>query len=255
MNQEGFNEETDVDQMKIGRSNILTLITSIDANKELSMKLLKYQLGVGFDQLISLTDSLPGIIEQGNIKYLTSPEFNAKNSIDYKMINDQETISALMLKRQQSKYLPTISGFYRHQEQSNLPAFNFAVKDIVGVTLTLPILTSGLRNANIGMAKYDLLKTRLNKDNIEQGLIMEFETARSSYQTAYSNFTTNKESMLLSKKVYDKTVIKYKEGVSTSFELTQNQAQFLTAESNYYNSVLSLLNAKAKLDRILSTSK
>jgi outer membrane protein TolC len=255
MNQEGFNEETDVDQMKIGRSNILTLITSIDAQKELSMKLLKYQLGIGFDQPVLLTDSLPGIIEQGNIKYLSSPEFDVKNSIDYKMISDQEKVSSLLLKRQQSKQLPTISGFYRHQEQSNMPAFNFAVKDIIGVTLSLPIMTSGLRNANIGMAKYDLMKARLNKENIEQGLILEFETARSSYQTAFSNFTTNKESMLLSKKVYDKTVIKYKEGVSTSFELTQNQAQYLTAESNYYNSVLSLLNDQAKLDRILSTSK
>ena len=255
MNQEGFNEETDVDQMKIGRSNILTLITSIDAQKELSMKLLKYQLGIGFDQPVLLTDSLPGIIAQGNIKYLSSPEFDVKNSIDYKIISDQEKVSSLLLKRQQSKQLPTISGFYRHQEQSNMPAFNFAVKDIIGVTLSLPIITSGLRNANIGMAKYDLVKTRLNKENIEQGLILEFETARSSYQTAFSNFTTNKESMLLSKKVYDKTVIKYKEGVSTSFELTQNQAQYLTAESNYYNSVLSLLNDQAKLDRILSTSK
>ena len=255
MNQEGFNEETDVDQMKIGRSNILTLITSIDAQKELSMKLLKYQLGIGFDQPVLLTDSLPGIIAQGNIKYLSSPEFDVKNSIDYKMISDQEKVSSLLLKRQQAKQIPTISGFYRHQEQSNMPAFNFAVKDIIGVTLSLPIITSGLRNANIGMAKYDLMKTRLNKDNIEQGLILEFETARSSYQTAFSNFTTNKESMLLSKKVYDKTVIKYKEGVSTSFELTQNQAQYLTAESNYYNSVLSLLNDQAKLDRILSTSK
>jgi outer membrane protein TolC len=255
MNQEGFNEETDVDQMKIGRSNILTLITSIDAQKELSMKLLKYQLGIGFDQPVLLTDSLPGIIAQGNIKYLSSPEFDVKNSIDYKMISDQEKVSSLLLKRQQAKQIPTISGFYRHQEQSNMPAFNFAVKDIIGVTLSLPIITSGLRNANIGMAKYDLMKTRLNKENIEQGLILEFETARSSYQTAFSNFTTNKESMLLSKKVYDKTVIKYKEGVSTSFELTQNQAQYLTAESNYYNSVLSLLNDQAKLDRILSTSK
>ncbi len=136
-----------------------------------------------------------------------------------------------------------------------MPAFNFAVKDIVGVTLTLPIVTSGLRLANIGQAKYDLMKTRLNKENVEQGLVMEFETAKSSYQTAYSNYTTNKESMDLARKVYDKSVIKYKEGVSTSFELTQNQAQFLTAESNYYNSVLSLLNAKAKLDRILSSSK
>jgi outer membrane protein TolC len=136
-----------------------------------------------------------------------------------------------------------------------MPAFNFAVKDIAGVTLTLPILTSGLRIATIGQAKFDLMKTRLNKENIEQGLVMEFETAKSSYQTAYSNYLTNKESLDLSKKVYDKSVIKYKEGVSTSFELTQNQAQFLTAESNYYNSVLSMLNAKAKLDRILSINK
>jgi outer membrane protein len=255
MNQEGFNEETDVDQMKIGRSNIQTLITSIEAQKELSLKLLKYQLGLGFDQTIFLTDSLPGILSQGTTKYLVTPEFNVRSSVDYLMISDQEKISSLTLKRQQSKLLPTISAFYRHQEQTNMPAFNFAVKDVAGVTLTLPIVTSGLRLANIGQAKYDLMKSRLNKENVEQGLVMEFETAKSGYQTAYSNYTTNKESMELARKVYDKSVIKYKEGVSTSFELTQNQAQFLTAESNYYNSVLSLLNAKAKLDRILSTSK
>ena len=255
MNQEGFNEETDVDQMKIGRSNIQTLITSIEAQKELSLKLLKYQLGLGFEQTIILTDSLPGIISQGTTQYLATPGYNVKNSVDYLMITDQEKISSLMLKRQQSKLLPTISAFYRHQEQTNLPAFNFAVKDVAGVTLTLPIVTSGLRLATIGQAKFDLMKARLNKENVEQGLVMEFETAKSSYQTAYSNYTTNKESLDLSRKVYDKSVIKYKEGVSTSFELTQYQAQYLTTESNYYNSVLSLLNAKAKLDRLLSSSK
>ena len=254
MNKEGFNEETDVDQMKIGRSNIQSLITSIESQKEISMKLLKFQLGVGFDQVVDLTDSLPQIINQGNIQYLSSQEFNVNNSIDYKMVTDAEKISTLMLKRTQSKFLPTISAFYRHEEQSNLPAFNFAVKDVAGATLTLPILTSGMRNANVGQAKFDLYKSRLNKDIVEQSLIMEYESAKSSYQTAFSNFTTNKESMLLSRKVYDKSVIKYKEGVSTSFELTQNQAQFLTAESNYYNSILAMLNAKAKLDRILSIS-
>ena len=152
MNKEGFNEETDVDQMKIGRSNIQSLITSIESQKEISMKLLKFQLGVGFDQVVDLTDSLPQIINQGNIQYLSSQEFNVNNSIDYKMVTDAEKISTLMLKRTQSKFLPTISAFYRHEEQSNLPAFNFAVKDVAGATLTLPILTSGMRNANVGQA-------------------------------------------------------------------------------------------------------
>ena len=160
-----------------------------------------------------------------------------------------------MLKLEKSKYLPTISAFYRHEEQTNQPSFNFAVKDVIGATFSLPIVTSGMRNARVSQAKFDLDKSRLTKATAEQGLIMEFETARSNYQTAFSNYNTNLESMNLSKKVYDKTVIKYREGVSSSFELTQNQNQFLTAESNYYNSVLSLLNAKAKLDRILSSSK
>jgi len=254
MNQQGLNEETDVDQIKINKSNIQTLITSLESQKEISTKLLKYQLGLGFDQLIELTDSLPGIIEQGNVRYLASPEFNINNSIDYQMVSTQEKVSALMLRREKSKYLPTISAFYRHEEQTNKPSFNFAVKDVVGATLSLPIVTSGMRNSKVSQAKFDLEKSHLAKEIAEQGLIMEFETAWSSYRTAFSNFNTNQESMNLSKKVYDKTIIKYHEGVSSSFELTQNQNQFLTAESNYYNSVLSLLNAKAKLDRILSSS-
>jgi outer membrane protein TolC len=255
MNEQGLNEETDVDQVKISKSNIQTLITSIESQKQISIKLLKYQLGLGFDQNIELTDSLPGIIEQGKMQYLTSSVFDINNSIDYKLVAYQDKISALMLKREKSKYLPTISAFYRHEEQTNMPAFNFAVKDVVGANLTLPIFSSGMRNARVSQAKFDLQKSELAKADAGQGLTMEFETARSTYQTAFSNFNTNKESMDLSKKVYDKTVIKYKEGVSSSFELTQNQNQYLTAESNYYNSILSLLNAKAKLDRILSTGK
>jgi len=254
MNEEGLNEETDVDQVKISKSNIQTLIASLQSQKEISMKLLKYQLGVGFDQVVELTDSLTGIIKQGNIDYLSSPQFDINKSIGFQLVNDQERISGLLLKLEKAKYLPSISAFYRHEEQTNIPAFNFAVKDVIGANLSLPIFTSGMRNARVSQAKFDLQKSTLAKATVEQGLIMEFETARSNYQTAFSNFNTNKESMDLSKKVYNKTVIKYKEGVSSSFELTQNQNQFLTAESNYYNSVLSLLNAKAKLDRILSNS-
>lgn len=252
MNEQGLNEETDVDQIKISKSNIQTLISSIESQKGISLKLLKYQLGLGFDQDVILTDSLPGMILQGNMQYLASPAFDVTKSIDYNLVNYQESIATLMLRLEQSKYLPTISAFYRHEEQTNQPSFSFAVKDIVGATLSLPILTSGSRNARVSQAKFDLAKANLAKENAAQALIMEFETALSTYKTAYSNYTNIKESMLLSKKVYDKTVIKYKEGVSSSFELTQNQNQFLTSEGNYYNAILSLLNAKAKLDRILS---
>lgn len=252
MNKEGFNEDTDVDQMKISMTNLQTRLTTLNSQKDLSVKFLKYQLGIDFDQEVVLTDSLSGIIQQGNIQYLSGEEFDINNSIDYQIIQNQEKVSGLMLRRQKSKLLPVISGFYRHQEQTNVPAFNFVVKDIAGISLTLPLITSGQRMAVIGQAKLDLEKARLNTENVRKNLTMEYETARNDYQTAFSNYSANYESMNLSKRVYDKTIIKYREGVSSSFELAQNQAQFLTAESAYYNSVLALLNAKAKLDRILN---
>ena len=89
MNQQGFNEETDVDQIKISRSNLQRLITSIESQKDISIKLLKYQLGMDFSQAIELTDSIPELIKEGNMQYLTSPVFNVDKSIDYQIINDQ----------------------------------------------------------------------------------------------------------------------------------------------------------------------
>lgn len=252
LNEQGFNEQTDVDQLKIGLSNVQTVITSLEGQKEVSMKLLKLQLGIDFDKSVELTDSLAGIVNQGNLTYMSSMDFNVENSVDYQIVSTSEKMSELALRQKQSKFLPTISAFYRHQEQAKTPSFNFAMKDLLGATVSIPIFSSGQRLSLVSQAKLDLEKTKLSLDNVTQSLILEFDKARSDYQTFFSNYKTNKESMELSKRVYDKTITKYREGVSSSFELTQNQNQYLTSESNYYNSILNLLSAKAKLDRILN---
>lgn len=252
MNEQGFNEETDVDQIKISLSNLQRLVASVESQREVSLKLLKYQLGMDISQNVELTDSLPAMIQQGNIQYLAAPVFDYEKSIDYKIVRNLESSSALFVRREESKYLPTVSAFYRRHEQTHQPSFNFAVKDLVGVGLNIPIFTSGTRTSRVGQAKFDLEKARINSENAAQGLILEFETALTTYQTAHGNFLTNSESILLSRKVYLKTLVKYKEGISTSFELAQNQSQFLAAEQAYYTSILTLLNAKAKLDRILT---
>jgi outer membrane protein TolC len=56
----------------------------------------------------------------------------------------------------------------------------------------------------------------------------------------------------LSQEIFNKSIVKFKEGMSSSLDLTQSQAQYLNAEANYYTSINSLLKAKAKMDRILS---
>jgi outer membrane protein TolC len=251
MNKQGLNEETDVDQVNINRSNMRASIASVETQTNIAVKQLKLLLGVNFDQPVELTDSLAGIINEGNLSYLSTPEFDVKNSIEFQLTKIQEDVSGRLLNLEKSKYLPTISAFYRHQEQTNQPAFNFAVKDVIGASLNFPLFASGMRSARVSQARYDLEKAKLTTLDTEMGLLMQYEVAMNNYRTAYSNFEINRESMALSRRVYDRTMIKFREGVSSSIELTQIQNQFLNSESNYYNSLLTLLRSKAELDRLL----
>jgi outer membrane protein len=254
MNQQGFVENTDVDQMKMNKSNLQNLIQSLQGQQEVAQKLLKFQLGLDFSQQLVLTENLNGIVNQGNLQYLFPGDFNPNASIDYKIMENQVELRVADLRRAQSAYLPSIAGFYQHQEMTNAPAFNFQPKDVLGITLKLPILTSGQRMSKVSQGKLNLEKANLSRDMVEQSIIMEYETAKNAYQTAFLNYTNNKESMALSEKIYNKNIIKFKEGVASSLDLTQSQSQYLTAESNYYNSIISLLQAKARMDRILATN-
>jgi len=254
MHEQGLNEDTDVDQMDLNRSNIRTMVTSLESQEEIASKNLKYLLGVGFEQSITLTDSLAGIVREGNTWYKNLPEFKTGNSIDFQIADDQKKISEILVNLEKSKSLPTLSAFYRHEEQTNAPAFNFVVKDVVGATLSLPIFSSGMRSSRVNQARYNFEKAKLGLQDTEQALTLEFETARKDYLTAYDNYVTNMRSMTLSKKVYDRTLIKYREGIASSLDVAQSQNQFLTADAGYYNSLLSLLTSKAKLDRLLRTT-
>ena len=254
MNVQGFIESTDVDQLKINKSNLQNLIQSLKGQYEVAQKLLKFQLGIDFSQAVELTENLDGIVNQNNFQYLFPGEFSVGNSIDLKIMENQVELQSANLRRAQSAYLPSIAGFYQHQEMTNAPAFNFQPKDVMGLTMNLPILTSGQRLSKVSQGKLNLAKANLNKEMVEQSIIMEYETARNEYQTAFMNFNNNKESLELSEKIYNKNIIKFKEGVASSLELTQSQSQYLTAESNYYNSIIALLQAKAKMDRILASN-
>lgn len=254
MSIQGFIENTDVDQLKINKSNLQNLVQSIQGQADVSLKLLKIQLGLDFSQTLVLTENLNGIVSAGNFQYLFPGDFNSGSSIDYQMMDNQVQLQTLNLRRAQSAYLPSIAGFYQHQEMTNAPAFNFTPKDVLGVTIKLPILTSGQRMSKVSQGKLNLEKAKLTKDLVEQNIILEYETAKNAYQTAYLNYTNNKESMALSEKIYNKSIIKYKEGMISSMELTQSQSQLLTSETNYFSSVIALLQAKAKMDRILATN-
>ncbi len=252
MYKQGLIENTDIDQIELTLNTLENGIRTVDNQIAASYDLLKFQLGLPFENTIVLTDSLDGVATLSDVALITSQPFQVQNHISYKIMENQEAVGLLNIKRQKSAYLPSLAAFYKHTENLKTSSFDFTMKDIAGLSLNVPIFSSGMRNVMLQQRVMELEKIRNTKSNVVQGLELDFINSRNSFNSAYDQFTNEKRNIELTSRIYDKTLIKYKEGISSSMDLSNAQNQYLVAQKNYFTALYTLLVAKNKLEKLLS---
>ncbi len=250
MNAQGFVENTDVDQIELTTLNLENGLNSLERQAEAASYLLKFQLGMPFDAALILTDNLETTATNIPLEPLLETGFNVNQNINFQLLNTQVSLAELNLKREKSTYLPSLVAVYNHQEKANKPEFDFAPKDVLALQMNIPIFASGSKNFKVGQRKLDLQKAINTRQNLANGLELEYINAKNELLSAFDKFQNDKKNIALTQRVYDKTLIKFKEGLSSSLDLTNVQNQYLTAQSNYFNSVYSLITAKNKIEKL-----
>jgi len=248
---EGFLEETDVDQMQITLINIQNTQEMINRQCEVALNLLKYQMGMDLASQILLKDNTDILIGQLNAEVLIQKKLNIDNQIDYRLLSVQERMANLNAKYQKSMFLPDVAVFYNHQENFNKKSFSFTPPDVLGLNVNIPIFGSGQKIAKVKQANLDLIKIRNGKEQLSMGLQVQYSDNQSAFVTAMNKYQTNKLSRNLAYKIYDKSVVKFKEGLISSLELAQAQNQYLQAQSNYYSSIIEMSASYSKLEKLL----
>ncbi|MFO7614264.1 MAG: TolC family protein [Bacteroidales bacterium] len=255
---EGFAELTDYDQLTLTVTGIQNSINSVKRQNEIGYKLLNYQMGIDLDQQVTLTESLDEIIEQAAIEAVLEERFILENNINYRLISSQEKMKVLGLKNERAAYYPSLKGFLFLQENAQRDNFTFFdmnepwyLTSIAGLSMQVPIFSSGMRKHRVSQARLDLEKIRNTKFQVSEGLKLTVNQARLDFRTALENFMREKQNVQLSKNIYERTLVKYNEGLANSLELTQQHNQFFDAERNYFQTALSLLDAKNRLDKVL----
>lgn len=258
MHNAGIMEETDIDQMRLTVLRLENAQKSLERQVELSYQLLKYQMNLEQDKKVILTDNLDKIIKENDVLTIQTTELDINKNIDYQLLQTQEGLSALSLKQEQSKYLPSLVAFFSYEKNAMRDEFNFFDSDkewyptsIVGLSLEVPIFSSGQRWVKVQQAQLELKKTQNSKQFLEQSLETSVTKEKINLKNAVEKVETEKQSLALSQKIYDRTLIKYKEGMSSSLDLTQAQNQYLTAQQNYFNSILEMLNAQSNLKKTM----
>jgi outer membrane protein TolC len=255
MNIQGVKEATDVDQEQLTKLNIENSIFALEGNSKVATRSLNFLIGVDLDQYIELTDSIGSFTSLISPEALMNDAFIPNDNIDYKLLQTQEALSLLSLKREKSKYLPSINASFVHQEILNAPLLNFSIPNMLNVSLSWQLFSSGVRNSRIQQARLALDKASLAKSQAEQRLMLSYQGNHNNYITALNNYFRLKKNVELSDNIYKKTLIKYQQGIATSTELTLAQNQDINTETAYYGAILELLNAKAALENLFQSSK
>lgn len=257
----GFLEEQDVDQLEWLLINQESILTNSKRQTDLTKKVLKFQMGMPLETEIVMEDDLDKIMGDNEAeKALLTESFNLENHIDFQIIETQRKAASLQLNNQRNTFYPSLGGFIRHTESNfgndGFNAFNFNTFWVPGTSLGLSLqwnLFTGMgRTARIQQARIDLDRVDLGIDLTKMSLQLEYTQNKSDYEYAFDVYNTQRRNVELSKRIRDRTRIKYKEGLSSSLDLTQVENQYLQSQSNYLTSIINLLSRKEDLKKILS---
>jgi outer membrane protein len=256
MFKQGFVEKTDVDQLELTANTITNAIFQIDNNLDMASRLLKIQLGLAESAKIKLTDQLG--MEEAQVAHLTklaNEPFILENSVDFKLVSTAELLAKYDYKREMSNSLPVIAAFYNHQEKWKKPAFDFAPKDMIGINLSLPIFSSGQRSASVSQKRMAFEKATNSKLFAGNTLLMQSSQYQNDLRSKLDKFQIQKKSKDLSDVIYQRTLEKYKQGISSSQELMTIQNQYLNNLTNYFQGIYDVVGAKTKLEKLFNINQ
>ena len=253
----GLIEEENVEQLQITLTTIKSAQENIKRQKVIATNMLKLILGITIEKELLLTENLNNLA-LNNINFeLTTTPFQVENSIDFKIQENLVQSKKLLLLLEKSNALPSLGAAYNigynafgNQFQfftNNQKWLNFAN---VGVSLNVPIFSSLGRSARTQQAKIALEQAKTQMTQVEQSLKLQFEKAKSDYEYSLEQLSNTKSSLTLAERIENKQQIKLKEGLSSSFDLSEAQRQLYATQQNYLQAMLDVINRKATLEKI-----
>jgi len=184
--------------------------------------------------------------------------FDINYNIDFTLLKKQEYLVYMQYKLAKTAYQPSMVAFLGASTSAMRQDWNFFDQHLPwfgamnwGVSLSIPIWSSGQRKNAVDQAMINVEKSKVNEEKVTVGLNLQVETARKDFINSYNIFLNNQKGLATSKKIYDKTIEKYRLGVSGSTDLNQKYNQFLVNESNYVQAIYDLLKVRIRLNKLL----
>ncbi|NNC82526.1 MAG: TolC family protein, partial [Flavobacteriales bacterium] len=200
---EGFVEEQDVQQMRLTLNTLSSQVRNAERQEELTMQLLKFQIGIGLDQSIALSDDINSLAAQMDVSSLLADAVpTVEDHPDRVATQTNIDIQRLRLREQRSRYLPVLSGFVSHSQQAQRNEFDFFEgggewfpNTVWGINLQVPVFSSGMKASAVKQREVDLKQAEIMDDQTREALQISAIQSRSEYLYALDSYETAVENL------------------------------------------------------------
>jgi outer membrane protein TolC len=255
MNKAGFVEAIDVDRLRITQSSLQTMVNNAKRQKDFALQLLKYQMGMDLTQTLALTDSLGGmqsdmLLVQGDQNFMSRPELG--------VMSTTKKLNEINIQVNKAAYYPSLALIGSYEQAAQRNEFNFFDGNepwfetfLIGVQLNVPIFSGMQKSAAVESAQIGYEKALVTEKTLIQSIQLEVAQYTTDYQNALAEMENSQANTELAEKIYNTALIKYREGLGSSLELTDAEGTLLNAQTNYINALYNLLSAKTNLKKAL----
>lgn len=256
-----YNQEAQV-------ANEELLLTQQENALKFSKILLIRQLQI--DPLGEYEFTVPDI--ESNINPEVVERYSLSELIDQALLNRSDLKSSMadirtleyQLKITKNNLLPSISGSAgistSYSDQYSLgnekvpfndQFFDQRINRSIGFSVNIPIFQNWNRMYNIQSSKVQLKNAELNLDNSRLQIIQEVTQAYNDYTSYVQQLEASEKSLIASERAFETQQERYNVGSSTLIELSQAQASYVEAQSNYTQATYNLIFQEKLLDYYL----
>jgi len=250
----GFIERLDLDKVQVQLTNLQTTRNVVENYVTLAYAALKFSLGISQKDTLVLKERLSiDKLKEG----ILSDNFNYSDRSEVRMLEHVKKLQQLDLKRNKLGYIPTVAAQMNYTINGQGERF-FTDKSTawirssyVGLNINIPIFDGFQRKYKIQQSRYSVEKAGNSLDYIKQVIDLEQLATRETLKNSLLNLDAQQRNMDLAQRVFNTTKTKFQEGVGNSFEVLQADADYQTAQANYFSALYNAIVAKISYQKAL----
>ena len=255
--QAGASEQITADKLNVQVASMQNSINSTKRTLKMLYNSLVLMLGADVDAKVVLTTPLEKVLDIDYAAQLTMGDFHLEDNFDYQLLQQNEILSRKQVAMAWMDFTPTISAYYQYSDKTYFgkdAGFNMTPPNMIGANVSLPLFQSGTRMAKIKGAKIDLQETLNSKKQAEDGLKVQYNQLRYDLVSAIEGYQIQRQNLDVTRRVFRNVTEKYTYGHASNLEVTNASTDIITAQSNYIQAVLSVVQAQVALENLLGSS-